>query len=105
MRNLIVPTALIAGLMLTSTAFAAPRSMTYDCAKPGNANKTACKSTAVAPPPAKAAAMTSAPVRSALVRATAPVSGGRIVTATTKTGKTVHYNCGKAGNVSKTACK
>ena len=30
---------------------------------------------------------------------------GRIVTATTKTGKTVHYDCSKAGNANKKACK
>ncbi len=36
-------------------------------------------------------------------KAAAPA--GRIVTATTKTGKTVHYDCSKAGNANKKACK
>ena len=30
---------------------------------------------------------------------------GRMVTAKTKTGKTITYDCGKAGNKNKTACK
>lgn len=37
--------------------------------------------------------------------ATATAANGRMVTTKTTTGKTVTYNCGKAGNANKSACK
>lgn len=82
----------------------------YDCSKPGNANKAACK-TAAAPAPkptpmaaAKPAAKPAA--RPAPMAAARPANGNpRVVEWTTKTGKVVHYDCSKAGNLNKTACK
>ena len=38
------------------------------------------------------------------VRATA-AGNGHVATATTKSGKTIHYDCSKAGNKNKAACK
>lgn len=87
----------------------------YDCSKPGNANKAVCKGGAVATAPAPVAAPAPrtvtaarpAPARAApavATRAPAP-SNGRTVAWTTKTGKVLHYDCSKAGNQNKQACK
>lgn len=38
-------------------------------------------------------------------RTSAATPKGRMVTVKTSTGKTVTYDCGKAGNATKTACK
>ena len=38
-------------------------------------------------------------------RHAAPAAAGRMVTAKTSTGKTVTYDCSKAGNAAKKACK
>lgn len=116
--------------MGTVQAAAATAARTYDCTKAGNANKAACKGVT---PTAAAPAAASTPMASAVHPATAPArpqpqaqaaspaaasapaaaphattasaSGGRIVEWTTKTGKVVHYDCSKAGNFNKQACK
>ena len=77
---LFVPAAIAA----SPAAAAAPRH--YDCSKPGNANKTACKSA-----PATAARE-------------APQSRTTTTSTTTKT-TTRHYDCTKAGNANKAACR
>ena len=96
---------------------AAPRTMTYDCTKLGNRTKAACKgATAAAPSPVintavprplprVAAAPLPAPKMPPRVIAATPSSGGRIVAWTEKNGKVVHYDCSKAGNATKQACK
>jgi hypothetical protein len=59
-------------------------------------------------PTAHAVATTPAPRRqqaSLFPSRSAPASGGRIVATTTSTGKAVSYDCSKAGNRTKTACK
>lgn len=72
---------------LSSEASAAPAAAPrhYDCSKPGNANKTACKGNA-------GAAATATPSRTT-------------TTATTTTTTTRHYDCTKPGNANKTACR
>lgn len=74
----VVPTALVAA---PGSAAAAPRH--YDCSKPGNANKSACKGALMPTTPA--------------VRKT--------TTAVTTTTTTRHYDCSKPGNSSKAPCK
>lgn len=88
----------------------------YDCSKAGNVNKTACKGVAPAPAAAQAPVAAQAP-RPAAAPMTAPThtvaaapvqtpSGSpRIVEWTEKNGKVVHYDCTKAGNFNKKACK
>ena len=87
--------------------------MNYDCTKPGNKNKAACKNVVVPPAVAAAKPMAAAPVamaartttakpmvRTAAVRTANPNE----VTATLKNGKVVHYDCSKPGNKDKKAC-
>lgn len=105
-----------------ATASGTPAARNYDCSKAGNANKAACKGVATpapamakapsAQPQAPVAAVKTTTVRSATQLAAAPraapaaaASGSRIVEWTTKTGKVVHYDCSKAGNANKQACK
>lgn len=69
--------------------------------------------TAPAPKPAAVAAKTTVkaapaaakPAPAPAPRAGAAVTSGRMVTAKTRTGKTVTYNCALAGNRTKAACK
>lgn len=87
----------------------------YDCAKAGNATKAACKSPATAAKPAVQRAAPATVARPALTRsaatrpaATRPIAaraGAPGAAWTTKTGKVVHYDCAKAGNQTKQACK
>lgn len=106
------------------TPSVARRPMTYDCSKAGNKNKSACRGAApamapAAPPPrvdTRPTTTVAAPVRlppaprrvapapAAVPRAPAAPSG-RVVAWTTKTGKVVHYDCSKAGNLNKKACQ
>jgi hypothetical protein len=91
----------LAVALITSAAFAqAPAAATHATAAPAiaaHASATPAKSTASAPAmktPAKAAK----PAKS-------HATSNSIVAHTTKTGKTVNYDCSKAGNKTKTACK
>ena len=96
MNRLILTAALIGGLSLVPLAPAWAASRNYDCSKPGNANKTVCKSAAAAA--AKAAAKP-APV-------TAKPSKTQVSsTTTTKTVTQRNYDCSKAGNKNKAVCK
>jgi hypothetical protein len=87
--------ALLAAALMTpatiaiSPAAAAERH--YDCSKPGNANKAACKASA-------SAASKVAPTKAATPSRTTTTA------VTTKT-TTRHYDCTKAGNANKAACK
>lgn len=117
----------------TTTTKAAPAANTpaaakprnYDCSKAGNANKAACKSLAPTASSKPAPEVTAPAARTGAARPTqaaapaaqtyaptqqsrpAAASAGRsrIVEWTTKTGKVVHYDCSKAGNFNKQACK
>jgi len=110
MKRLILAAALVAGCMLTSSAPALAAARTYDCSKPGNASKAACKSAAKSATAAAAkakptpAAAKSAPAKAA---ATAPKPTATKVSSTTTT-KTVtqkNYDCSKPGNANKAVCK
>lgn len=91
---------------------AAPAARNYDCSKAGNANKAVCKAAAAPAPKPAAPAPAAKPATMAAPKPAAPrpkpmVANGnaRVVEWTTKTGKVVHYDCSKAGNFNKTACK
>jgi large subunit ribosomal protein L22e/Meckel syndrome type 1 protein len=100
MNRLILAVALAAGCTFASSspAFAATRN--YDCSKPGNANKAACKTAAASA--AKAAAKPS-PVKSAA--AAKPKTTKVASTTSTKTVTQRNYDCSKAGNKNKAMCK
>ncbi len=98
--------------MAVATAKPAARMMTYDCSKPGNANKQACKgapgaavAAAAGPTHPAAAVKPAAPSIFGARPAKTAAPSNKTVAWTTKTGKTVHYDCSKMGNASKTACK
>ena len=76
--------ALVSAPLLFGTAAHAERH--YDCTKPGNATKAACKTA----PVATTAAMPTPPRAQAI---------------TTATSAERHYDCTKAGNAKKAACK
>jgi large subunit ribosomal protein L22e/Meckel syndrome type 1 protein len=105
---LIAPIVLAAGAAQAADPPAAKKPMNYDCSKAGNKNKQACKDAApVAPtPPAAPARAASVPsVRAAPAAVAATTKSGNIVEWKTTTGKIVHYDCDKAGNKTKQACK
>src|SRR5581483_3653110 len=91
--------ALAAGCTLASAspAFAAARN--YDCSKPGNANKAACKTGAkdaikgtTKPAPAAKATPAAKPAT-------------KVAAATTTKTVTRNYDCTKKGNANKAQCK
>ena len=98
MNKLILAAALAAGCTLASSAPASAAARNYDCSKPGNANKAACKTGAK-----DAAKMTT---KATAAKAAAPAKPAPKVAAT-KTTKSVtrNYDCTKAGNANKAACK
>lgn len=93
--------ALAAACTLASSAPAfAAAARNYDCSKPGNANKAACKNAAKAKPAAKAAAAPKAKAAPKPAAATKPAAKAKPVAANDR-----HYDCSKAGNANKAACK
>ena len=93
--------AFIAVTALSTAASAADRQ--YDCTKPGNANKAACKTTAKAAP---AAAAAKAKPAKAAKAATAAAPAAKMTTAAAKPAAAErNYDCSKAGNKNKAACK
>ena len=91
-----------------ATAAAPKKALNYDCTKAGNKNKQACKDAApvAVTPPAAPARAASVPAKAAPAAAAATaVKSGNIVEWKTTTGKIVHYDCDKAGNKTKQACK
>jgi hypothetical protein len=109
-------------MAMAPAAKAPAKPMNYDCTKAGNKNKAACKNVmpvaaapmaaakpmaapaAMAPAKPAPAAMAAAPAKAKMAAAPKPVNPN-IVTATEKNGKVVHYDCSKAGNKTKKACK
>ena len=83
MKRILGIVTLAFGLTVLSAAPASARN--YDCSKAGNANKTACKTTAAPAPKAAKASSTAK------------------VTKTTTTER--NYDCSKAGNKNKATCK
>jgi len=100
MNRLILAAALTAGLTLASSspAFAAA-AKNYDCSKPGNANKAACKGAA------KAATTAAAKATPAAKPAPKPAATKVSSTTSTKTVTQKNYDCSKAGNKNKAVCK
>lgn len=94
--------ALAAGSTLAFSVPTPAAARNYDCSKAGNANKAACKGAAAAIPKAGAT------VKPAKEEAKAkPVkkekTAAKPATATASSGR--HYDCSKAGNANKAACK
>lgn len=98
MNKLILAVAFAAGCTLASSAPALAAARNYDCSKPGNANKAACKTAAKS---ATAAAVKATPSKAAPKAASTKVAS----TTTTKTVTTKNYDCSKAGNKNKAVCK
>lgn len=97
MNRLILAAALAAGCTLASSSPALAAARNYDCSKPGNANKAACKGAAKS----AAAAVAAKPAPSAPKPTSTKVSS----TTTTKTVTQKNYDCSKAGNKNKAVCK
>jgi len=95
----------------TPAAATAKPAMNYDCTKAGNQNKAACKNVVVPPatPARPAAPLAAVPMAAKPASAprskTATPANPNLVAATLKNGKVVNYDCSKAGNATKTACK
>src|SRR5579884_1903204 len=102
MNKLILGAALAAGFTLASSTPALAAARNYDCSKPGNANKAACKNAAKS---ATAAAAKAKPAKAAAAAAPEPASTKVASTSTTKTVTTKNYDCSKAGNKNKAVCK
>jgi hypothetical protein len=95
---------LAAGCTLASSAPAIAAARNYDCSKPGNANKAACKTASkqtAKPKEAKAAA--SKPAKAAKAEASKPAAAKPAAKQAAATER--HYDCSKAGNANKAACK
>lgn len=108
MNRLIFAATLMAGCTLVSSSPALGAAKNYDCSKPGNANKAACKgaaqaATKAAAKPAASAAKT--PAAKAAATAPKPASTSVAATTTTKTVTTKNYDCSKPGNANKAVCK
>ena len=93
MNRLFLAAALAAGCTFASSAPTLAAARNFDCSKPANANKSACKADAAKPAAPKAAAS-----KPALKPAAAP----KAVAAKTVTRS---YDCTKAGNANKAQCK
>jgi large subunit ribosomal protein L22e/Meckel syndrome type 1 protein len=95
MKRLILAVALAAGCTLACQAPALAAARNYDCSKPGNANKAACKGAAKAA--TQAATKTAAAAKPAVTKVSS--------TTTTKTVTQKNYDCSKPGNKNKAVCK
>lgn len=107
-RLLFALSVLAAGCTFASSApaTAAAAARNYDCSKPGNAKKAACKSAAAKPAKAAPAvkakeAKASAPKATKTVEAAKPAAKLPLKQAANDR----HYDCSKAGNANKAACK
>jgi large subunit ribosomal protein L22e/Meckel syndrome type 1 protein len=100
MNRLILAAALAAGCTLASSAPALAAAKNYDCTKPGNANKAACKGAAQS---ATSAAAKATPAKAAA--AAKPAATRVSSTTTTKTVTQKNYDCTKPGNANKAVCK
>ena len=85
MNRILIAMALATGLSIAATPVSARN---YDCSKPGNANKAACKTLS----------------KPALPKAE-PAATRKTTSETKTTTTSRHYDCTKPGNASKAACK
>jgi large subunit ribosomal protein L22e/Meckel syndrome type 1 protein len=103
-------TAACASLILAASPASAQAARNYDCSKPGNANKVACKARAApAAAPAKAArnydcSKAGNANKAACKTAAAPASP-QAAPAAAPAKAARNYDCSKAGNANKAACK
>lgn len=96
---------LLVGLALGASALTAPTSAAarnYDCSKAGNANKAACKTSGAAVKPTAKASPKAAKVQ---VSSAIKNSAGRGTAIKSKSTSERTYDCTKADNRDKTACK
>lgn len=112
MRKLLYAlSVLAAGCTLASSApAAAAAARNYDCSKPGNANKAACKNAAKpakAAPAPKKETKAAAPKAAKTAAATKPAPAAKPAAkpATKQAANDRHYDCSKAGNANKAVCK
>ena len=113
MKHVLIIAAMTFGLAgLTGASPAAAASRNFDCSKPANANKTACKSaTHAVAPAAKAKVATKAAMKSAAPRARPTIVAAAKPAArpaarqVTTTQVARNYDCAKAGNANKQQCK
>ena len=85
MKRLILRTALVCAAGLIASISCTAQARNFDCSKPGNATKAACKATTARAAPAKTTAVTRTAAGSATSKRT--------------------YDCTKPGNASKVACR
>jgi hypothetical protein len=107
--------ALAAGCTFASSAPALAAARNYDCSKPGNANKAACKgATKQSTKPKEAKAAPSKPAKETKAALSKPAKETKAAEAPKPPGKPAakqaaaserHYDCSKAGNANKAACK
>lgn len=113
MKHVLILAAMTFGLAgLTGATPAAAASRNFDCSKPGNANKTACKPAAHAAAPAakakvatKAATKSAAPPAKPVAAAAAKPVAKSAATPAKTTSAARNYDCAKAGNANKQQCK
>ncbi len=90
MKSILIAIALATGISFVSTSPASAATRNYDCSKPGNANKTICKSGTTA----------------AVAKAAPAARAARTTTSLTKSRTaTRNYDCTKAGNKNKVVCR
>lgn len=107
-RMILAAIGLLAPMTLIAVPANAQAVRNYDCTKAGNANKSVCKSAAVAAKPAPATrnydCSKAGNANKAVCKSAVPAAKPTPVAATTST-TTRHYDCTKAGNANKAACK
>ncbi len=99
-----------AGCALAFSVPATAAARNYDCSKAGNANKAACKGAAAAAPKAEAKAKPAKKEKAKPAKEEAKAKPAREEKAATKPATATlsserHYDCSKAGNANKAACK
>ena len=97
---------MVANAKMGATATVAKKTMSYDCMKAGNKNKASCKTAATTTTTKKSmigGMMGKKTAASTTTKMTTTKAG--TVAYTTKSGKVIHYDCTKAGNKNKAACK
>lgn len=93
--KILTPLFVVAALVGSQAAFAAPTAKAT----------TAAKTTVVTTSKPAATSTTKTTVAKSTKTVKAARTGGRMVTTKTSTGKTITYDCSKAGNATKAACK
>jgi large subunit ribosomal protein L22e/Meckel syndrome type 1 protein len=103
MRGFLFALSALAACTVASSTPAVAAARNYDCSKPGNANKAACKNAAKqsAKPTKAAPAPKAKEAKAAAPKPTPAKAAPKQAAATSER----HYDCSKAGNANKAACK